>query len=258
MAASAPPRQRMCEGAQSCVRVRVKRGRVQGGVRATTSAYASGRAQARRSNHAWRAFRAVAVAVTVPSAVRAFLVPDALLAQSRLPQTVYSLNVPVPASVSWLAAELAAEWPSARERTRGEHTLVLKRLGTGDRGAYQRLEARAREALRGTPAFEVRVVRVDAFEDAADGASPVVYLAVEAPELERLHQALCDVFEPVEGVEGADYVPHVTVARGGDPTVAERLVGREVEPVEWTVTELVFYDAERGQPVSRVSLPQPP
>jgi 2'-5' RNA ligase len=171
---------------------------------------------------------------------------------------VYSLNVPVPGRVSALASDLAADWPSARARTRDDHTLLVKRLGTGDRAAYQRLAARAREALSGTPAFAASVTHVGQFAEAADGASPVVYLAVESPGLAALHRELCDVFDPVAGMEGPDYVPHVTVARGGDPAGAARLVERDVEPIEWAVTDLEFYDAERGQVVSRVALPQPP
>jgi 2'-5' RNA ligase len=83
----------------------------------------------------------------------------------------------------------------------------------------------------------------------------VVYLAVESPGLRSLHERLCDEFDVVDGVEGDDYTPHVTVARGGERAAAERLVGREIDPVEWTVEELVFHDAERGQSVSRVALP---
>jgi 2'-5' RNA ligase len=168
---------------------------------------------------------------------------------------VYSLNAPLPSSVTALAGRLARELPRARARPRGEHTLVLKRLGSGDHAAYARIEGRARDALRGTDPFSVRVTGVGQFETAVPGPSPVVYLAVESPELRALHERLCAAFDPVEGMEGDGYVPHVTVARGGDPAAARRLVDRDIEPVEWTVEELVFFDAERGQSVSRVSLP---
>ncbi|MBX0286735.1 2'-5' RNA ligase family protein [Haloarcula salinisoli] len=169
---------------------------------------------------------------------------------------MYSLNVSLPSSVTRLAGQLARELPRARARPRGEHTLVVKRLGDGDHAAYARLEARARDAVRGTAPFEVRVTGVDCFETAETGPSPVVYLAVESPALRALHGRFCDEFDPVEGMEGLDdYVPHVTIARGGDPAAARRLVERDIDPVTWTVEELVFFDAERGQPVSRVSLP---
>jgi len=168
---------------------------------------------------------------------------------------VYSLNASFPSAVPALAGRLARELPRARARPRGEHTLVVKRLGRGDHTAYARIEARARDAIRGTAPFDVRVTGVDWFETATTGPSPVVYLAVESPELRALHERLCAAFDPVEGMEGEGYVPHVTVARGGDPAAARRLVERDIDPIEWTVEELVFYDADRGQPVSRVALP---
>jgi len=168
---------------------------------------------------------------------------------------VYSLNVPLPSSVTRLAGRLAREVPQARARPRGEHTLVVKRLGGGDHAAYARLEARARDALAGTAPFEVRVTGVDCFETAVTGPSPVVYLAVESPALRALHERLCAEFEPVEALEGEAYVPHVTIARGGDPSAARRLVDRAIDPLEWTVEDLEWFDADRGQSVSRVSLP---
>ncbi|WP_324665070.1 2'-5' RNA ligase family protein [Haloarcula sediminis] len=169
---------------------------------------------------------------------------------------MYSLNVSLPSSVTSLAGRLARDLPQAQARPRGEHTLVVKRLGGGDHAAYARLEGRARDALRGTGPFGVRVTGVDCFEAAETGPSPVVYLAVESAPLRALHERLCGAFDPVAGMEGpGDYVPHVTIARGGDPAAARRLAEREIEPIEWTVEELVFFDAERGQSVSRVSLP---
>jgi hypothetical protein len=168
---------------------------------------------------------------------------------------VYSLNVALPSSVTALAGRLARDLPGARARSRGEHTLVVKRLGDGDHAAYARLEARARDAVRGTAPFELRITGIDWFETAVTGPSPVVYLIVKSPQLRALHERLCGAFETIEAMEGDDYVPHVTIARGGDPATARRLVEREIEPITWAVEELVFFDAERGQSVSRVSLP---
>ncbi|PSQ29501.1 phosphoesterase [Halobacteriales archaeon SW_10_68_16] len=167
---------------------------------------------------------------------------------------MYSLNAPTPGEVSALAPDLARDLPEARARPRDEQTLVLKRLGRGDRAAFHRLSARAREALAGAPAVEARVTGVDCFADAATGPSPVVYLAVESPGLRAVHERLCEAFDPIEGLEGEAYVPHVTVARGGGPEQAAA-VCREIDPVEWTVNELQVYDAERDQRVSRLSLP---
>lgn len=174
---------------------------------------------------------------------------------SALPGDVYSLNAPLPGAVSALASDLAEDLPAARARRRETHGLVVKRLGGGDRAALRQLAARAREALAGAPAVEARVTGVDYFPDAAAGPSPVVYLAVESPGLEALHRRLLDAFDPVEGIEGDAYVPHVTVARGGTLAAAKRLAEREVDPIEWVVTELVFWDAEREVTAGTVSLP---
>jgi 2'-5' RNA ligase len=166
---------------------------------------------------------------------------------------VYSLNVPVPGAVSALASRLARDLPGARARTRADHTLVVKRLEDGE--DFPRLAARAREVLSGTPAFEARVSGVDYFADAETGPSPVVYLAVESPGLVALHHRLVGAFDPVAGLEGDAYVPHVTVARGGTVEAARRLADRTVEPVEWTVSRLAFWDAERNVTAGTVALP---
>ncbi|WP_336000812.1 2'-5' RNA ligase family protein [Halorientalis halophila] len=168
---------------------------------------------------------------------------------------MYSLNVPVPSAVAALAGELATDLPTAHTRDRGRHTLGVKRLGGDGPSDYARLEARTREALTGTPTFEARVTGIEIFEAAPVGTSPVVYLAVESPGLRDLHLDLCAVFEPVDDIEGEGYTPHVTIARGGHAETAERVAAREIDPLEWTVDELVFWDSERIEPVSTVSLP---
>jgi 2'-5' RNA ligase len=170
---------------------------------------------------------------------------------------VYSVNAPVPPAVASLATDLSRSLPRARARTRGTHTLVVKRL-SDDRSqgpGYSQLEARAREALRGTPACEARVADIGVFEEVPYGTAPVVYLTVESPGLDRLHEQLCSVFEPVENLEGEEYVLHVTIARGGSLANARDLATREIEPIEWVVDELSFWDAERSQAISRISLP---
>jgi len=169
---------------------------------------------------------------------------------------VYSLNVPVPSDVARLASDLARELPDARARRRGEHTLVCKRLDPGEGpDAVHRLDARLREAVAGTPPFAVRVARVAQFRQAVTGPSPVVYLAVESPGLHEAHERLCEVFDPVDGLEGDEYTPHVTVARGGSSERADAVCGREVDPIEWTVEKLQLYDPDHHQPVRTLSLP---
>jgi 2'-5' RNA ligase len=169
-------------------------------------------------------------------------------------EIVYSLNVPVPANVAALAGDIARDLPGARERERGEHTLGVKRLG-GEPEEYNRLEARVRELLVGQPAFEIRVTDLKYFPEAITGPEPVIYLAVESPELRRLHLRLADVFDPIEGIEGEGYTPHVTVARGGSLDRAQDVTARDIDPIEWTVTELCFWDARLSEQVSTVSLP---
>ncbi|MEY7852127.1 2'-5' RNA ligase family protein [Natrarchaeobius sp. A-rgal3] len=165
---------------------------------------------------------------------------------------MYSVNVPVPGRVRTLANELYPElvgFDSVRE----EHSCLLKRLGEADHVAQ--LQHRAHRALEGTPAVEARITGIDYFTDPPLGSAPVVYLAVESPGLEAIHADLADAFEAIDGLEGPEYVPHVTLARGGEETAAKRLADREIEPVTWTVTELEFWDGTYKLPVSRVSLP---
>lgn len=158
----------------------------------------------------------------------------------------YSCNVPVPSAVSRLARGLAADLIDATPRDR--HTLVAKRLGDGDPRTFAR---EVREAIEGIPPFAARVDGVDLFRDPPTGTAPVAYLAVESPGLRRLHAALCERFDPIEGLEGDDYDPHVTIARGGD---AHRIAGREVD-LEWTVDAVFVWSAGYGEAVERISLP---
>ena len=168
---------------------------------------------------------------------------------------MYSLNVPVPSHVASAASEVARQLPRAEIRNRGEHTLGVKRLA-GDRNTpYSRLEAQTRELLRGQPPFEARISEVAVFENPPVGTAPVVYFAVESPELVALHERLAETFGIVsEAVEGDNYSPHVTIARGGSREMAERVAG-DIEPMTWAIEELIFWDATHNQPVSTVSLP---
>lgn len=165
---------------------------------------------------------------------------------------MFSLNVPVPGSVSRLANELQPAL-FGFERVRDEHTLLAKRIGDPDN--FDARTHEVRRALRGQPAFEVQVTGVDYFAQPAVGTAPVVYLTVESPGLRALHDSLVDEFGAIDGLEGADYTPHVTLARDGDVASAERAAEHDVEPVTWTVTELEFFDAQYREVAGRVSLP---
>ena len=161
---------------------------------------------------------------------------------------MYSCNVPVPAEVSRLARGLATECYEATPRDR--HTLVLKRFGETEPGA---IVGRVRDALDGVEPFEARTTDIDLFRNPPTGEGPVAYLGIESPALLEVHDTLCSLVEPVEGLEREEYDPHVTIARGGD---ADRLLGASTgEGVAWTVDSLLVWGASYGEPVRRISLP---
>jgi len=175
---------------------------------------------------------------------------------------VFSLNLPVPGVVAREASALHPALASAGvTRFRDRHSLVVKRFeGTRPGGeryeSLPRLRERLRTVLRGQPAFEARLAGVDVFEDPPRGPGPVVHLAVESPGLVALHERLVDAFGAVEGLEGDDYTPHVTLGRGGsfDADLLTDLSAR-VDPVTWTVSELAVYDSRSRETAARVSLP---
>ena len=157
---------------------------------------------------------------------------------------MYSLNVPVPAAVARLASGLAADLLDAAVRER--HTLVVKRFDD-DPGT---LADDVRAVVAGTEPFTARITGVEGFDDPPAGAAPVAYLRVESPELHRLHRRLCERYDPVENLEAGEYVPHVTIARGGD---AARLLGRDAD-LEWTVDRLLVWAGRYGEPVEEIAL----
>ncbi|WP_137284172.1 2'-5' RNA ligase family protein [Halorussus salinisoli] len=167
---------------------------------------------------------------------------------------MYSLNVPVPGEVARLAEELRPAL-FGFERIREHHTLLCKRLGDAPAGGTARLREQVRTALAGAPAFEVRITGIDFFAYPPVGTGPVVYLAVESPGLRRVHELLVEDFSTIEEFQGDDYVPHVTLARGGDVETARQFAEREVEPVTWTVNRMALWDATYGEEVATFSLP---
>ncbi|WP_144798475.1 2'-5' RNA ligase family protein [Halorubrum depositum] len=194
---------------------------------------------------------------------------------------MFSLNVPLPPALGELAADLHPKL-SGFDRVRDRHTLVCKRLGVGDvpdrvagdapsappnaaSGADPTLSkpdalAALREDLRpllsGTDPFDVAVTGVDVFDAPASGSRPVVYLAIESEALVRLHHRLCAAYGAIEGIEGDDFVPHVTLARGGnpDPGVVADLVSAEIEPIRWRVHAMEVYDPEFREVAATIHL----
>lgn len=191
---------------------------------------------------------------------------------------MFSLNVPLPPAIGDLAGDLHPKL-SGFDRVRDRHTLVCKRLGVeavpdrvdgngsnpGREGgapsppkpdALAALREDLRPLLSGTDPFEVAATGIDVFDAPASGSRPVVYLAVESDALVRLHHRLCAAYDAIEGIEGDEFVPHVTLARGGnpDPGVVADLVSRAFEPIRWRVHAMEVYDPEFREVAATIEL----
>nr|WP_221625752.1 2'-5' RNA ligase family protein [Halobellus ruber] len=170
------------------------------------------------------------------------------------------MNVPVPGEIRRVAGDLHPELVRF-DRNRERHTLLAKRFDTAlddDADSLPRLRERLRPLLRrSAPAdgIDLRVTGLDYFERPTRGPGPVVYLAVESPGLRALHRRLCDAFGTVAGMEGDDYVPHITLARGGSVADAADLVERRsIDPVAWTAGELRIHDSRYREDAARLPL----
>lgn len=173
---------------------------------------------------------------------------------------MYSLNVPVPPTVKRLADDLSPELAPFRT-LRDRKTLVVKRFDSDGAGqSLAHLRERLRPVLADVRPFEAHVVGIDTFDDPPMGDAPVVYLVIGGEGLWRVHRRLVREFGAVEGLEGDEYDPHVTLARGvgGDRAEAEaaveRLRERELEPVQWTVNELGIWTREYKEIAARFRL----
>lgn len=155
-----------------------------------------------------------------------------------------SLNLPIPGAVKQFANDL---YPSLTQfdNVRDEHTMVIKRIDSREwRADAHRVRERLRQVIDRTGPFQVRVSGIDFFADPPAGTAPVVYLAIESPGLHQLHGRLCRIFDPVDGIEGEAYTPHITLARGGRVDDAERLAAEPVENLTWTVNEVMVWSRE--------------
>ncbi|WP_096390302.1 2'-5' RNA ligase family protein [Halopenitus persicus] len=196
---------------------------------------------------------------------------------------MFSLNVPLPPAVDRLANDRHPDLV-AFDRIRERHTLVCKRFesavlddgggfnggsgfngGGGVRGgdrdpgrardrAVTRLRERLRPVLAGTDPLDLSITGIGYFEEPARGPGPVVYLRVDGDDLVRLHRRLCRAFEPVSGIEGEAYVPHVTLARGGPVDRAQALAESEIDRIDWRARSLTIYDPDFREPAGTVSL----
>lgn len=169
---------------------------------------------------------------------------------------MYSLNVPVPGEVHAVAMELRSALADV-DQLREDLTLVAKRLPVDDPSDFPPVHERTLEALDGAVPFEVRIDGIGTFEEPVTGPAPVIYLAVESPGLMRIHERMIEEFEAIPNFEGDEYVPHITLGRGGDVSRSrlDELRSREVERVSWSVDRLNFWDPRRGVPIGEVRLP---
>lgn len=169
---------------------------------------------------------------------------------------MYSVNVPVPPEIRELASRLRPALSGFdRIRPARSRTLVLKRLPANDRREFLQVAQRARDALEGTPPFEAAVTGIETFWDPPKGSGPVAYLAVEGEGLSRIHDRLVGEFDAVAELEGPNYVPHVTLARGGPQSAPNPLQYREIESVRFTVDTLELYDSVHTERVESIHLP---
>lgn len=175
---------------------------------------------------------------------------------------MFSVNIPVPPAVDRLASTLSpqlAEFETRRQR----HSLVGKRIGVSafeagrepnKNRAVAELRDRLRPLIADTDPFRIRTAGIDFFARPARGSGPVVYLDIDSPPLLRFHSRLCRMFHPVEQLEGDNYVPHVTLARGGSHDSATGLRERAIDPIEWTVNEVELFDPEFREPAAKIRL----
>ena len=174
----------------------------------------------------------------------------------------YSLNVPLPGAIYDRLHGLLPHLQGCTQRRR-DPTLVCKRLsatGEAEPPAVGHLRTELAPVITAagaalTGGCAVTIAGVGTFETPPSGAAPVLYLAVDSPDLLRLHRALCAQLEPVAGIEGPAYVPHVTVARGCPPASIADATAASVAPLSFHVDALELYDSRYRAAVTRFALP---
>ena len=108
------------------------------------------------------------------------------------------------------------------------------------------------DKLESVEPFGIEIENLERFDVAEKGSSPVLYLEVKSPEVKALHETLVDVFGSVEGVEGENYIPHITIARGGSGDYTE-FSGLSCD-TGWTVEMLEFWDRGERKKRSKIIL----
>ena len=124
---------------------------------------------------------------------------------------MWSLNAMIPRKIAEMIHSFGPEL-NGWEEINTDHTLVIKRFQ--ETNLREGFESEMRLLLEKTDAFEIRIKGMDIFSSVPKGSSPVLYIEIESKDLRKIHGELIDVFGVVEGLEGKDYIPHITFARG--------------------------------------------
>lgn len=164
---------------------------------------------------------------------------------------MYSVNAGVPGAVEAIAGQLHSKL-LAFESVREHRSMLIKRLGAVD--SVHRQTKRLRQLLADIPPADATVTGIEYFADPPTGSSPVVYLAVESPQLDAIHLRLVEEYGAVHRLEGPAYTMHITLARGGSEERAERLTSQSLEPVSWQVNELLLTKNAGTEVIDRIEL----
>ncbi len=124
---------------------------------------------------------------------------------------MWSLNAMIPRKITEMIHSFGPEL-NGWEDINKDHTLVIKRFQ--EINSRDNFESEMRLLLEKTDPFEIRIGDIDIFSSVPKGSSPVLYIEIESRDLVKIHEKLINVFGVVEGLEGKDYIPHITIARG--------------------------------------------
>ena len=162
---------------------------------------------------------------------------------------MWSLNVSMPQNIVRAIKEVTLG-VSGWEEICEDPTLVIKRFEKGDVDGH--VESEIRLLLEGVEPFDIEIGNLERFDVAERGSSPVLYLEVKSPGMKALHETLVDVFGSVKGVEGENYIPHITIARGGSGDYIE-FDGLSCD-TEWTVEMLELWNRDGRKKKNKIIL----
>ncbi|HIJ12598.1 MAG TPA: 2'-5' RNA ligase family protein [Halobacteriales archaeon] len=162
---------------------------------------------------------------------------------------MWSLNVSIPQGIVRAIGEITPVLGRG-EGIVEEPTLVIKRFEKEDLDGH--IESEIKFLLENVEPFIVEIGNLEMFEVADRGTSPVRYIEVKSIGIKVLHETLVSVFGCVKGVEGENYIPHITIARGSG---AKNLDFSDFSgPIQWTANTLEFWDRDKRKRKNKVIL----